>query len=114
MTYEQYITQVKNNCISIDNLINHAFIKPDWRHILREQNLLGVQLEDDIVITIDEIIDVITKQVEMYNGFVDFRKPVMDWIFDMLYNKINPILNKTQENASDISGDNQENTITEQ
>lgn len=82
MKYNEYISKVKDLCIMIDSLLNIAYIRPEWKHILRTNGLYNVQLEDDVAIEYDEIQDVLEKEIAIYNGFSDTKKPILDWIFE--------------------------------
>lgn len=84
MTYESYITRVKDLVIVGDQNTGYVYIDPDWVHTLKENDLFKLEEFD---LTYPILLNILNLEVERIKSIYELhRNYIIDWIYNVITN----------------------------
>lgn len=89
LKYEEYIDKVKRLCIRIDTKTNVAYVIPDFKHVLYQEDMRPEKCEFEI--TIEDIYEILTLEVEGWNkcnsNINKFLNTIAEYLTDEFINE---------------------------
>ena len=93
MTYAEYMFKAKECTIFQDTTSELWYLDPDWKATLYSQDLGNVKgLSAPFTVTWADVEDFLRLEVERRNKSEDKRKLVMDWLYDLFTQEIDPTM----------------------
>ena len=88
MIREEFLHKAIGVCLSVDEQSGVAYVEPLWRDILVAEDLA----KENPGVSDAEILEVLQLAANKHNVTVDHSKMVMDWLYEMLTNNIEPAI----------------------
>lgn len=100
MSYEKYFDVVIDSVIGEDPDNDTAFLNPFYKYVLKKQGLTPDTVED-YYLSWDELEDTLKLIVDKINRKRDNSKNVFDWLYYMIFTKIQPTVTEIENKYLD-------------
>lgn len=89
MTFKEYYPKITELCIVDNNDTWCSYLIPDYKVLLKE-NELWPNIVEDHTLTIEDIGEMLKLEVEMRHAVTDKRKIVAQWLYELINSDIKP------------------------
>lgn len=95
MTFEEYYRKITELCIVDNNSTWCSYLLPDYKVLLKTNNLWPDVVED-YALTIEDVSEMLKLEVDMRHAITSKNKILTEWIYEIIDGTLNPAIKESE------------------
>lgn len=91
MKFEEYFDKICEACIVNDGLMWNSYLVPNYKHVLKNMELLP-KVVDDEKITMEDVGEMLKLEVERRRAVTGKERALCNWIYEIIDGTIEPTI----------------------